>query len=361
MYYTIITCSQISYIFVTSTYFDDSIKRTFELERRRSASFGTNNTAYSVQNTNSQNSVITSISDVASERNIASYSFDVNTTDNYNIRRKKLFVDYNFAKRLRQAQNNTDIPLVNDIVVSKRNNSWEIIVIVNNGNAKDIKYKGLRSVNVLLFVGRTKYYNCFIEVKEIHLRVLKYQVPQLPISGTISLYDNSVNVSYQNLPYKALIYQPKRKLAICAYISNYNTINEIKSFLAYYILQKVDNVILYCAINCDIFKTALKKEIKSGYVILYEYPWPLTMTYGSYQRSIQGSQINSCYYRHRNYFEYIISQDVDEYFYSEQYPYDLYTAIRMIYKVNPERKSLAVNIIFVYHVGTILFVFGKRH
>ena len=361
MYYTIITCSQISYYFVTTTYFDSSIKRTFYLESRHYISFGTNNTAYSVQNTTNQNSVITSINDVASERNKASYSFDVNATDNYNICREKLLVDYNFAKKLRQAQNDNEIPLVNDIVVSKRNNSWEIIVIINNGNTKDIKYKGLRSVNVSLFVRGKKYYNCFKEVKEIHLRVLKYQVPELPVSGTISLYDNSVNVSYHNLPYKALIYQPKRKLAICAYISNYNTINEIKSFLAYYILQKVDNVILYCAINCDIFSNALKKEIESGYVILYEYPWPLTMIYGAYQRSIQGSHINSCYYRHHNYYEYIISQDVDEYFYSEQYPYDLYTAIRMVYELNPEKRSLAVIIIFVYYVDTILFVSGKCH
>ena len=135
---------------------------------------------------------------------------------------------------------------------------------------------------------------------------------------------------------------PKRKLAICAYISNYNTINEIKSFLAYYILQKVDNVILYCAINCDIFRTALKKEIKSGYVILYEYPWPLTKKWKFTQLSIQGSHINSCYYRHRDYYKYIISQDVDEYFYSEQYPYDLYKAIQRIFTINPGKQTLAV-------------------
>ena len=361
MYYTIITCSQITYLLVTYTYFDNSIKTVIEREIRHSFSKEIYNTANTIQNSHNQNTVITSLNNVADEKAKTEYTIDINATDRLNIRREKLHVDYSFAKRLRQAQNNTDIPLVNDIIVSKKNNSWEIIIIINNGNVRDIKYRELRSVNVLLLIGSNLYYNSFKEVRDIHLRVLKYQVPHLPVFGTISLFDSSTNNSYYNLPYKALIYQPKRKLAICAYISNYNTINEIKSFLAYYILQKVDNIILYCTVNCDIFKNALKKEIESGYVILYEYPWPLTKNYGAYQRSIQGSQINSCYYRHRNYFEYIISQDVDEYFYSEQYPYDLYTAIRMIYKVNPERKSLAVNIIFVYHVGKILFVFGKRH
>lgn len=193
-----------------------------------------------------------------------------------------------------------------------------------------------------LFVGKQKYYNVFMEVTEAHLRVLKYKVPRLPLFGVVSLYDYSANVSYHNLPYRVLSHQPNRKLAICAYISNYNTIIEIKFLLAYYILQMVDNVVLYCATKCDIFKNVLKKEIECGYVILYEYPWPLTRKYGRFQRSIQGSQINSCYYRHRNYYEYIISQDVDEILYSELYPYDLYAAIREVYELNPNNRSLAV-------------------
>lgn len=260
----------------------------------------------------------------------------------FSLQRPKLMVDYNFAIRLRQAQNNSDIPMVNDIVVSKKNTSWEVVVIINNGNTMNRTYDEIRSVNVVLIVNEKKYHNVFKEVKEKHLRVLKYEVPLMPVFGTVSLFDYSTNNSYHNLPYRALKKQPKRKLAICAYISNYNTIYEIKSFLAYYILQKIDNIVLYCSVNCDSFRLALKKEVDSGYVILYEYPWPLTRKYAAYQRSIQGSQINSCFYRHRNNFEYIISQDVDEYFYSELYPYNLYTAIRKVYELNPDKTSMAV-------------------
>ena len=273
------------------------------------------------------------------------YSTSTNNKDYneaYSLQRPKLIVDYNFAIRLRQAQNNSDIPLVNDIVVSNNSTSWEVVVIINNGNTMNKTYDELRSVNVVLIVNKRKYHNIFKEVKEKHLRVLKYEVPLMPVFGTMSLMDYTTNNSYHNLPYRALTNQPKRKLAICAYISNYNTINEIKSFLAYYILQKIDNIVLYCSVNCDTFRLALKKEVESGYVILYEYPWPLTKKYGAYQRSIQGSHINSCFYRHRNVFEYIISQDVDEYFYSELYPYDLYTAIRKVYELNPDKRSLAV-------------------
>ena len=254
----------------------------------------------------------------------------------------RLEVDYDFAKRLRHAQVNNEVPLVNDIVVSRRNDSWAIYVVINNGNTHNKSYTHLTSYNVELMVGKDIFQNVFDEVNEGHLRVLKYIVPNLPLSGTVSLFDRTINVSYDNLPYKVLSKQPKRRLAVCAYISDYNTVNEIKSFLAYYIIHKVDNIILYCTINCDNFRKALKKEIFFGYVILYEYPWPLQNIYGPIQLSIQGSHINSCYYRHRDYFEYIISQDVDEYFYSEQYPYDLYKAICNVFNIYSDKRSLAV-------------------
>ena len=141
----------------------------------------------------------------------------------FSLQRPKLMVDYNFAIRLRQAQNNSDIPMVNDIVVSKKNTSWEVVVIINNGNTMNRTYDEIRSVNVVLIVNKKKYHNMFKEVKEHHLRVLKFKVPLMPVYGTVSLFDYSTNNSYHNLPYRALKKQPKRKLAICAYISNFIT------------------------------------------------------------------------------------------------------------------------------------------
>ena len=257
------------------------------------------------------------ISSISSNRNISILKTEINLTyhnvwsKRHNIHRLKLEVDHNFAKKLRLAQKNIDVPLVNDIIVSKRNNSWAVYVIINNGNTRSRRYNKYSSYNVELFLNGTKYNNVFSQVREGHLRVLKYEIPSLPSSGTVSLYDRTIIVRYENLPYRALASQPKRKIAVCAYISNYNTVNEIKSLLAYYVLQEVDNVILYCTVKCHYFQQALQLEIQSGYVILYEYPWPLTKKWKFTQLSIQGSHINSCYYRHRDFYKYIISQDVD--------------------------------------------------
>ena len=301
---------------------------------------------YSTQSLNNpirnNSRVITTVNKTSIRIRAVNTNKTVKLSTSYDFHRMKLQVDLDFAKRLRQAQKRTNIPMVNDIIVSKRNGFSSVYVIINNGNTNNGRYKKWSSYDVELIVKGKIYKNVFSQVEEGHLRVLKYEVPDMPQTGTVSVNDHSTSARYNNLPYKILAEQPRRKIAVCAYISNFNTINEIKSLLAFYILQNVDNVILYCTVKCDYFKQSLKKEIASGYVILYEYPWPLTRLYGLLQRSIQGSHINSCYYRHRDYFEYIIFQDVDEYFYSEKYPYNLYKAVCDVYELNPDNRSLPV-------------------
>ena len=257
------------------------------------------------------------------------------------LRRTPLKVDQDFARRLRKAQRGDIFPLVNDIVVSKRNNSWAIYVIINNGNTNN-RYRYVSSTNVELFIGNKSYRNIFPQSPKRFLRVLKYKVDSLPTTGKLTLHDHFTSHLYPDLPYVALSIQPKRRIAVCAYISNYNSINEIKSLLAFYLLQKIDAVILYCAVNYKRFREAFDLEIRSGFVILYEYPWPLKNTFGSVQYSVQGSHINSCFYRHRDYFQYIISQDVDEYFYSEKYPYDLNKAAQELFMLYPDKGVLIV-------------------
>ena len=170
----------------------------------------------------------------------------------------------------------------------------------------------------------------------------------LPPKGHISLLDSSTSFKYNDLPYQMIsIPSKKKRIAICAYISSFNTIPEIKHWIAYYMIQHVDNLILYYSEPIGKFIKALHKSIESGFVILYHYPWPLTEAYGPIQRSVQMSQINSCFYRHRDFYEYIISQDVDEYFYSEKYPFDLYHAIRDLYALHPSMDSFQVGSSFI--------------
>ena len=84
----------------------------------------------------------------------------------FSPQRFKLEVDYDFAKRLRQVQKNINVPMVNDIVVSKRSNSWAVYVIINNGNTGSKRYDSYSSYNVELLLNGKTYQNVFSQVKE---------------------------------------------------------------------------------------------------------------------------------------------------------------------------------------------------
>ena len=103
--------------------------------------------------------------------------------------RTKLSLDYDFASKLRKAQPNNKVPLVNDIIVLNKNRTWDVYVIINNANTHNDSYKYLNNVNVTLEVNGQIYYNIFPEVKHNTIRLLKYIVPNMKQSGNISLYE----------------------------------------------------------------------------------------------------------------------------------------------------------------------------
>lgn len=274
------------------------------------------------------------------------------------IKRPRLVVDLKFAERLRSSQKNDSLPLVNDIIVTEQKRSWVVYIIINSLNALP-SYRGITNMNVDLIYGNRVYHNKFKVMKEHQIRLLKYVVSDLPSFGTFTLVDHATSWKYDSLPFRVVPYQPKRRMAICTYISSYNTVNEIRFFLAFYLVQKVDTIIFYCPDNYEYFSRLLKKEIESGYVILYNYPWPLSNDFGVIQNSLQISQVNSCYYRHRSFYQYIISIDMDEYLYSELLPYDLYNAIVNSFRFHPPKDDIAVELCFcLFSVGSIVLVYG---
>lgn len=265
------------------------------------------------------------------------------------FKKHRLAVDLKFAERLRSSQKNDSLPLVTDIIVTEQKQSWVVYVIINSLNALP-SYRGITNMNVDLICGNRTYHNKFKVMKEHQIRLLKYVVSDLPPSGTFTLFDHATSWEYSSLPFRVVPLQPKRRMAICAYLSSYNTVNEIRFFLAFYFIQKVDTVIFYCPDKYDYFSRLLKKEIESGYVILYNYPWPLSNDFGKIQNSLQISQINSCYYRHRSFYEYIISIDMDEYLYSELLPNDLYHAILNSFRVYPPKDDIAVDVFICFYL-----------
>ena len=178
----------------------------------------------------STDSVQVSTQNVMPKEAIAEKGHSVDKMIERTLKHPKMIADYQFAERLRQCQKNDSFPLVNDVIVVDKKNMRNIYVIINNGNALPA-YRNLRDMNVKLVYGNQTFRNLFKAGKEDNIRLLKYVVKDVPLTNTVTLIDHATSWKYQSLPFQVLPVQPKRKVAICAYISDYNSANEINRII----------------------------------------------------------------------------------------------------------------------------------
>lgn len=234
----------------------------------------------------------------------------------------------NFVDSLLQNQKNYKQPLLVDCIAVSMNNSLQVYGIVSFLNLRpEAEYRIHQ--NYKLYYNDNKYNNQMVTYNFFqYVQVTSFSIPlSVRPSIQLSIVDDKYNLMYK--VETSVLHPPthRKKLGVCAYVSNYNTINEVKSWVAYYKMVGVDHVILYTAIELRNMKQALSKYIDSGFLRWYGFYWPLNRYYKSYQRSIQRAQINSCYYRHRHEFEYLLMVDVDEYLLSEYNPFNISKSI----------------------------------
>ena len=151
--------------------------------------------------------------------------------------------------------------------------------------------------------------------------------------------NNMQNITYFDVK-SCITIPPEKKLPIisCSYISNYNTIAELRSFIAFHRIQGVSKVVFYQSTVIEGFEKAFEKLINSGYLITIDFTWPRPEGIcGLKQRTNQLAQINACYNRFRFYADALIMCDVDEYIYSMRFPYNLPDALH--YLVETYRKN----------------------
>lgn len=156
---------------------------------------------------------------------------------------------------------------------------------------------------------------------------------------SFTLHDHMQNITYFDVK-SCITIPPEKKLPIisCSYISNYNTIAELRSFIAFHRIQGVSKVVFYQSTVIEGFEKAFEKLINSGYLITIDFTWPRPEGIcGLKQRTNQLAQINACYNRFRFYADALIMCDVDEYIYSMRFPYNLPDALH--YLVETYRKN----------------------
>lgn len=169
---------------------------------------------------------------------------------------------------------------------------------------------------------------------------------------SFTLKDHLNNRTYSDVK-SCITIPPKQKCPVitCSYISDYNTIAEIRSFVAFHRIQKVSKVVLYLATPIIGFEKAFEKLINSGYLIVIDFTWPRPINVQKkLQRTNQVAQMNSCYNHFRFFADALIMCDVDEYIYSVQFPYNLPSAIHYLVETYCNRNVFIVYIIKKYYV-----------
>lgn len=125
----------------------------------------------------------------------------------------------------------------------------------------------------------------------------------------VMLRNNATNLFISNSTVGVLLKMRKRGIATCAYLSSYNSFYEAALFVQHTLACGVDKVILYEGTPVDYLPVL--KQLYGNRLLLYRFTWPqFNRPYP--QRLSQISMMNSCYYRHKEQFNYTIMIDIDE-------------------------------------------------
>ena len=237
-------------------------------------------------------------------------------------------------------------PQLVDIIPIYKDSTLFIRVLFNVGHLA--RYTRLVRY-VLTFKGK-QYYNTlnYKVPKHMVTIILRYIIPthQSYKQGDVihfSIINKQLKKQFPDL--MACVKVPavhNAPLATCSYVSNYNSLNELRSFVAFQLIQNVSLVIFYLSTPVPGIFEAFSKLIASNYLLLVDYTWPRSPIKQLLQRSNQQSQSNACFYRFRYDVEAMMIVDIDEYVYSEMYPSNLPAVIHSISQIPGKYDVFAV-------------------
>ena len=287
---------------------------------------------------------------------------DLNTTSNPDFFDSSSIIDFpescsGYTNYLKMITRKISEPQLVDIIPTYVNSSLIINIIFNVGNVKK-KVDHKHSSYSLIYL-KKEYHNLIRRQlpRDYYTTPLRFIVPtnRKYSQGEViylTIVDHKFNKTYSNV--KACVKLPAKKrlpLVSCNYVSNYNSIDELRSFLAFQRIQKVSMVIWYMATPINNIYSAFSKMIDSGYLRLIDFTWPRVSLYKKYvQRSNQQAHMNSCFYRFKYDVEAMFFCDIDEYVFSEQYPFNLPSVVPWIQNHSSNYDAILVWLFFLFHL-----------
>ena len=249
------------------------------------------------------------------------------------------------------------LPQLVDIIPIFVNSTLIIHIIMNIGNVKNKKLYKHCSFSLLYL--NQEYQNLVTKPlpESFYFDPLKFMIPTNRSYSQgeviyVTIVDHKLNKTYSNI--RACVKLPAKKklpLVTCSYITDYNSLIELRSFLAFQRIQNVSMVIWYMATPVKDITTAFSKVIESGYLKLIDFTWPRVKHINLIIVSNQHAQMNSFFYRFKYEVEAMIICDVDEYVHCEKFPFNLPSTVQWI-QSQPENYDSV-------HVQLFLFLFVR--
>ena len=238
-------------------------------------------------------------------------------------------------------------PFIVEIATTYKDNSLVIYITVNTMHMTN--YASQKTTNYTLIFESNTYQNLYTVLHNmVGFNQLKFIIPttrsykQYDIIS-FTLVDHPHNRVYSDVQSCVRIPPPsKLPLITCSYISDYNTIPELRAFIAFHRVQNVSMVVFYQSTPIKGFMEAFGKLIESGYLKVVDYTWPRPNTQRYPQFTNQQAQINSCFNRFRFVADAILFCDVDEYIYSRNFPYHLPKASQYLMDTYPTHDAFTV-------------------
>lgn len=186
-------------------------------------------------------------------------------------------------------------------------------------------------VNYTLVYQGKQYFNSrpFIpQAQHNHIRFVIHEKQSLWNSVIrVDLINNHLKHVYPGIKVCVRAVPPvKQNMAVCVYAAKQNSINEMRNWFAFFLMLRVDHIIVYVTDVNPSFYTEFKHIIENGFLILKQFNWPRNGIHGLIIHSNQEVQVNHCFYFYRYQFKSILFCDFDEFVFSEKYPFDLFSA-----------------------------------
>lgn len=246
----------------------------------------------------------------------------------------KLDYDPYFVSPLMNSQLNHSVPLIIDIFAAPQSSSSFVHAIISSLHIEK-RYGKYMSLEFYLSYNGTDYANEYKTGAIVDgVRIFKFVLP--PLMNVTFIHVNISSASgdefYPNLYVQLLPRQKKNGIGVCALLSDYNSVYEVKNWIAWYKYQGLKNVLLYAIRHVPKIEKIIAPTVNSGFARVYQFQWPLRKRRHLVQESIQHAQINSCYYRHKYEFDGLLFIDLDEFLYSMKTPHSLNKTIYRILK-----------------------------